>query len=233
MALPFLGKANIYQPMIWPELVIRLEENHIAIHSESMLRTLGNTLWGGGAGEADRFVNMHVPTDFDSCNPEQTLKLSMERWGYSTSRTVGFMTAAWLKYASVHEETGDHYRLVVCTTAGIGNAARAGVVRPVFSSYRTGTINILIFIQGIMTMPAMLEGIIAATEAKAAAMQDMSVVDRKTSLIATGTTSDAIVLAYSPVHFKGVVHQHAGTATTIGNAIGRLVYNSICESVQA
>ncbi|MDF2961047.1 MAG: hypothetical protein K0S39_2782 [Paenibacillus sp.] len=194
---------------------------------------MGSALLGGGMGSSSYFVNLHVSKDFDSRLPEKSLENSVREFGYPPGETVGLMTAAYLQFASVQEETGDGFGLVVCTTGGVGNAARAGRPRTVFSSYRSGTINIMIFIQGRVTASAMLEGIMAATEAKAAALQDMSIMDPQTKQIATGTTSDAIVIAYDPRYFQDVVHQHAGTATAIGNAIGRLVYRSVVESVSS
>jgi adenosylcobinamide amidohydrolase len=233
VALPFEGRATLYHPAIWPELSVQIKEQHILVYSESRLNTLGSAILGGGMGSAYYFVNLHVSKDFDSNIPEKSLENSVREFGYPINETVGLMTAAYLQYASIQEETGDQFGLVVCTTCGVGNAARAGVHRTVYSSYRSGTINIMIFIQGGVAASAMLEGIMAATEAKAAALQDMSIIDPMTGLIATGTTSDAIVLAYDSRYFQGVVHQHAGTATAIGNAIGRLVYRSVVESVSS
>jgi adenosylcobinamide hydrolase len=233
MAQPFEGTATLYHPAIWPELSIQLKAQHMVAHSQSELNTLGSALWGGGMGSSSHFVNVHVSQDFDCSMPEKSLESLILEFGYPLNKTVGLMTAAHLHRASVHEEIGDHYGLVVCTTSGVGNAARAGVQRTVYSSYRPGTINVLLFIQGSMIASAMIEGIMAATEAKAAALQDMSIIDAETKLIATGTTSDAIVIATDSHYIQGGVHQHAGTATQIGNAIGRLVYRSVVESVSS
>jgi adenosylcobinamide hydrolase len=233
MARPFEGTTASYHSAIWPGLSIQLKEQHIVVHSQSGFITLGSALWGGGLGDSSHFVNLHVSKDFDCSMPEKTLESLILEFGYPLNKTVGLMTAAHLHRTSVQEEICDQYGLVVCTTSGVGNAARAGVQRTVYSSYRPGTINILMFIQGSMTASAMIEGIMAATEAKAAALQDMSIMDPETELIATGTTSDAIVIACDSRYFQGGVHQHAGTATDIGNAIGRLVHRSVIESVSS
>ncbi|SFK95410.1 Adenosylcobinamide amidohydrolase [Paenibacillus sp. 1_12] len=233
MVLPFKENTTFYQPEIWPELSVHLKEQHILVYSESKLHTLGSAILGGGMGSSSYFVNLHVSKDFDSTIPEKSLENSVHEYGYPVKETVGLMTAAYLSFASVQEETNDHFGLFVCTTSGVGNAARAGLDRTVYSSYRSGTINIMIFVQGSMTASAMLEGIMAATEAKAAALQDMSIKDSETNLIATGTTSDAMVIACDPRYYRGIIHQHAGTATVIGNAMGRLVYRSVIESVSS
>jgi len=231
MTLPFRGTTTLFRPTIWPELAIHLKDQHILIHSESKLQTLGSALLGGGSGCSSHFINLHVTKDFVCTAPEKSIENLVHHFGYPAEETIGCMTAAYLRHASVQEEAGDRFGLVVCVTCGIGNAARAGMLRPVYSAYRPGTINIFILIQGSLTASAMLEGIMAATEAKAAALQDMSIIDPETKLIATGTTTDAAVIACDPRYYRDVVHQHAGTATGIGNAIGRLVYRSVIESV--
>ncbi|TBL78366.1 hypothetical protein EYB31_15500 [Paenibacillus thalictri] len=212
---------------------MQLQHNLIRIRSESMLSVLASAIVGGGLGKADHFINVHVSKDYDCSYPERDMENIIQSHGYPAAGTIGLMTAAYLQNASVQEACGERFGLVVCTTAGVGNAARAGMPRPVYAAYKTGTINIMIFVQGAMTDSALVEAAVAATEAKAAALHDLQVMDANTGLIATGTTSDAIVIGSSPQYFADAVHLHAGTATALGNAIGRAVYDSVKESVEA
>jgi adenosylcobinamide amidohydrolase len=76
----------------------------------------------------------------------------------------------------------------------------------------------------------MVNGIITATEAKAAALQDLGIRDEDGDL-ATGTTTDAIVLGVSQSQQYPRPHLFAGAATTIGNGIGRLVYDAVYTAV--
>lgn len=176
------------------------------------------------------FVNGKVPLDYRCHQPEGMMGVQIEQWGYPRQETVGLLTAAKLTHASFFAEEGDQFRLLVCATAGTGNAARAGRRRDTFPAYQAGTINIFVLIDGKLTPSAMVNGVMTATEAKCAALQDLEIADRYGG-VATGTTSDAIVVAASQSERYHGIHAFAGTATTIGNAIGRLVYQAVYEAV--
>jgi adenosylcobinamide amidohydrolase len=199
--------------------------------AERLLCTISSSLWGGGVGRADYFVNWQVPSDYRCDQPVEMMGEQIARWGYPVKSTIGMQTAAKLTHASVIEETGDQFRAVCCTTAGTGNAARAGRERRTYAAYRCGTINTFILIDGQLTPAAMVNGIITAVEAKAAALQDLNISVGNSGEIATGTTTDAIVLAASQSGDYDGVHQFAGTATTLGDTIGRLVYQTVYEAV--
>ncbi len=64
---------------------------------------------------------------------------------------------------------------------------------------------------------------------KAAALQDLPIMDKK-GQVATGTTTDAMVIAVSQSDVYPYTHLFAGTATTVGNAIGRVVHQSLYEA---
>ncbi|WP_427181516.1 adenosylcobinamide amidohydrolase [Paenibacillus sp. TC-CSREp1] len=101
-------------------------------------------------------------------------------------------------------------------------------------SYVPGTINIMLWFNGQITPGAMVNAIQTAVEAKAAALADAGIMDSENGLTATGTTTDAIVLAVRQTeHESQPLHTYAGTATALGAAIGRLVYDTVTESLQA
>jgi adenosylcobinamide hydrolase len=193
------------------------------------MQVLSSALWGGGLKVAKNFVNWQVPLTYRSAQPVEWMREQIVGSGYPTDDTIGLQTAANIQQASIHEEQGDEFILFCLATAGVGNTARAGRLRETFSSYQCGTINLFLFIDGKLTPSAMVNGLIIATEAKAAALQDLRILDEK-SEFATGTTTDALVLAVSQRNNNdNAVHQFAGAATTIGNAIGRLVYQCLVE----
>ncbi|GAB7387054.1 adenosylcobinamide amidohydrolase [Bacillaceae bacterium] len=241
MMKPFRER-NFFRSAVWPEIAIayrrthgktarREDAEHLLIRSERLLQTCSSALWGGGFAQASHFVNWKVSQNYASAQPEEELRKQIISWGYPADFTVGLQTAASLKDASIAEEAGDQFRLLCCVTAGTGNAARAGRERRTFSAYRCGTINIFLLFDGRLTPSAMINGVITATEAKTAALQDLRIFDDRGEF-ATGTTTDAIVLAASQNESYGAVHRFAGAATTLGNAIGRLVYRSVCEAVK-
>ncbi|MBR2567005.1 MAG: adenosylcobinamide amidohydrolase [Paenibacillus sp.] len=100
--------------------------------------------------------------------------------------------------------------------------------------YVPGTINIMLWFNGQMTPGAMVNAVQTAVEAKTAALADAGVADAENGLSATGTTTDAIVLAVrQDKHETKPLHTYAGTATALGAVIGRLVYDTVTESLRA
>ncbi|WP_134684035.1 adenosylcobinamide amidohydrolase [Brevibacillus migulae] len=230
MAQPFRSM-TCFDSQVWPDLKLRLREDHLVIQSTELMQTVSSALWRGGMQHARTYINGSVPLDYQCSDPALQLANQIAHWGYDSDETVGLLTAARLTHAGVHEEEGDQFRLLVCATAGTGNGARAGRRRKAFSAYQAGTINVMIMLDARLTPAAMINAVMTATEAKCAALQDADIRDPNGEVI-TGTTSDAIVLAASQAaHFAGV-HQFAGTATTIGQTIGRLTYEAVLEAVR-
>jgi adenosylcobinamide hydrolase len=229
MSQPFRS-TNMYTSEVWPDISISYQNEHLLLRAPFPLSTVSSAVWRGGWESATHFVNWKVPLTYRCENPTEMMKEQMEQWGYPKKATVGLQTAAKLTHASIAEEAGDRYRIICCATAGTSNRARAGKARETFSAYQCGTINIFLLVDAHMTPAAMVSGIITATEAKAAALQEANIMDEDGE-VATGTTTDSIVFASSQNVQYGDPHQFAGVATTIGNAIGRLVYKTVYEAV--
>lgn len=227
MTQPFRSSEK-YRSTVLEGVTITYLTDHLHLSSGVMLETLSSAVWGGGFGRADSIVNWKVPLTYTAAEPQEMMHAQISRWGHQPDRTVGLMTAAKLTHASVSEEAGDAFGLLCLTTAGTGNAARAGKVARTFSAYQCGTINTILVIDGKMSPAAMVNGLMTAVEAKVAALQDAGITSQSGE-IATGTTSDAFVLAVSQQRFAEV-HQFAGTATTIGDAIARHVYQTVYEA---
>jgi adenosylcobinamide amidohydrolase len=208
------------------------KRDHIVFESPTILETFSSAVYGGGLKLSSHFFNWQVPLNYASSDPVKQIEQKVQVWGYPSNQTVGLQTAAKIELASVQEINSHEFRMVVCVTAGVGNRERAGKERKTYSAYKYGTINTFIFIDSSLTHSAMINGIITATEAKAAALQDLNILD-DLGKFATGTTTDSVVIAVTQCSDIFPTHQFAGTATTIGNAIGRLVYDSIIEVLRS
>jgi len=240
MTRPFRVSTR-WSPTGWPELEIVHTADCLAIRlgksgaarEPASLKCLSSAVLGGGLRDIEAIVNWKVPLTYMGVDPREDLRLCLAAAGFDPSAAAGLMTAASLTDASVQDECGDAFRLAVCTTSGTGNAATAGLPRDIYPSYRPGTINIAVLVDGRMTEAAMVNAVLTATEAKAAALQALDIRDRETGRAATGTTTDAIAIAVTQSPVYGLVHEYAGCAASIGNAIGRLVYASVLESAGA
>lgn len=222
-----------YRSKVWPGLVLEWRVGHLLLELPSEADSLSSAVYGGGAGRLKRAVNQYVSRDYECSNPVQDMKNKLLEWGYPLEGCAGLMTAVPLEHAAVAEADIGSAGIVCCVTAAAGNAARAGSERSVLAAYRPGTINIMLGIDGWLSQSAMVNAVMTATEAKAAALADLGVTDAENGLIATGTTTDAIVLAVSGSRRYAAEHVYAGTATDLGGAIGRLVYSAVTESLRS
>ena len=112
--------------------------------------------------------------------------------------------------------------VTVVVTAGIGNATRPGL--SYVGPRKTGTINTILLIDGNMEPSTMVNAVITATEAKADVMKELAIPTHDGQGIATGTSSDAIVIACTG---KNHAIPYAGPATTTGWLIGHTVRASL------
>ncbi|MGO4544000.1 adenosylcobinamide amidohydrolase [Paenibacillus sp. 2TAB23] len=231
MAQPF-RQGSHYGSKLLNGVDIRLLEDRMEICSSVSWHVLSSAILPGGFSFASRIVNWKVPLDYIGVDPVQDMMDQLVIWGSEPASTVGLITAAKLTHASVTEIAGDRFNLLCCTTVGTRNAARAGTRRDTFSAYAPGTINTVLLIDGQMTESAMVNAIITATEAKAAAMQQLGIIEHASGQIATGTTTDAVVIGVSQRLDWNAVHAYAGAATTIGCSIGEAVYRTVVEATR-
>lgn len=246
MTTPFLHKfasnqaiPDIYSSTLWPGLKLTKYDNaYLLVESPQTVQSLSSSVYGGGMSRIDRAVNIYVDKHFTSDHPAAEIEARLKKWNLPASGTAGLLTAVKLAHVSVIEESTDHAVVFCCTTAGAGNSARAASPRTVFpAAYSPGTINTMLFIAGELTSYAMVNALQTAVEAKACALQDLGVRDAENGMIATGTTTDAVVLGVSGFEPDGStpdkIHAYAGTATELGSCIGRLVYATVTESLLA
>lgn len=237
MSTPFIhtdSSGAVYESTAYPGLRLSRGERHLALHLPKEADALASAVYGGGMVRLQRMVNIYVDRFYRCDDPERDIRALLQTWGYPLEGTAGLLTAVRLQHAAVAEEKHDEASVFVCATAGVSNGARAGSPRTTFpADYVPGTINLMIAVDGRMTPAAMVNAIITATEAKAAALADLGVADAENGLPATGTTTDAVILGVSQSPAYGLLHPYAGTATNIGGRIGRLVYGAVQEALAA
>ncbi|OAS14320.1 adenosylcobinamide amidohydrolase [Paenibacillus oryzisoli] len=217
---------------------------YMAITSDTPMRTLNSSPWGGGYGLHRVLMNRQVDKTYNETDPLLEMEAFIAREGLDPQDTAGMLTAAWVNDVGFNElawpleeeesakseddaaSVGETLRVSAWVTVGLGNKARAGAMLPASSLY-PGTINTIVVIEGRLTDAAMVNAVITATEAKAAALQSMNITIN--GQIATGTSTDAVLIAATN---RGTTYRYAGTATTLGYLIGRTVHEAILVSGQ-
>lgn len=239
MSTPFIHtglteERHVYQSDVYPGLSLGRQGRHVVLHLPTEADALGSAVYGGGMVRLQRMVNIYVDRFYRCDDPQRDIRQLLQQWDYPLEGTAGLLTAVRLEHAAVAEEKDDEASVFICATAGVSNGARAGSQRTTFpADYVPGTINLMIAVDGRMTPAAMVNAIMTATEAKAAALADLGVADAENGLPATGTTTDAVVIGVSQNPAYGLLHPYAGTATNIGGRIGRLVYSAVQEALAA
>jgi adenosylcobinamide hydrolase len=209
------------------------EHTYIAIHSEKSFYTLNSSVWGGGFGYHHVIVNRQVHKSYYCDDPIEEMHQFLILSGELPEDTAGMLTAAYVRDVGNYAETltwsaspsGDGLETLSVSswsTVGLGNTARAGVTKDQ-SLLFPGTINIIVVIEGNLTDSAMVNAVITATEAKTAVLEDLGIKAKNEAYGATGTTTDAIVIASTQMGRK---HDYAGTATKLGYLIGKTVYEA-------
>ena len=172
---------------------------------------LSNAPHRGGLTRANGFFFMNVPKNYSGDYKRDCLTFEREN---GLKNFVGFMTAADIGKVLAVSRSGS---VTAYVTAGITNPAIAGEEPP---PWKPGTINIALIIEEGLTVGAMANAIMTATEAKTYTLLSLG-------YNATGTTSDGIgVFA-----FEGET-EWAGTATKLGLDIGRAVREALEESIR-
>ncbi|MCK6074764.1 adenosylcobinamide amidohydrolase [Paenibacillus silvae] len=155
--------------------------------------------------------------------------------GVSNAARAGSERTVFDAYGEKHQATASTLRGTEAVSADYDRHSGTDISdTSSTSSYVPGTINIMLWFNGQITQGAMVNAIQTAIEAKAAALADAGIMDSENGQTATGTTTDAIVLAVRQTeHESQPLHTYAGTATALGAVIGRLVYDTVTESLQA
>jgi len=184
-------------------------------------RCLGSSVVGGGFSESGWIINLGVGKDYHSEVPENDLVEAAGRLGIEGG-FVGMMTAAKPENAAIAEEGN----VTAVVTAGLSNACAAG---DDVEAEGTGTINIALLIDAKLTDAAMVNAVKTATEAKTTALHDLDVRSRSSGRFASGTSTDAVVVACSG---RGKGHRYAGTGTELGMRIGKAVRTAVVKGIK-
>ncbi|MBS4192550.1 heme ABC transporter ATP-binding protein [Bacillus sp. FJAT-49705] len=211
------------------ESYLECSNERLVLRSPIPLRTMSSGVVGSGVGWNQMFVNRHVDKDYDCSDHRKEMQDYLKVHGFEPGETVGMMTAVMLEDVCFQHYKEENFAVFIIVTAGVGNAIDAARSEQHAYHMIPGTINTWIFVSGELTEVAFIQSIMTATEAKAKALQDQGVKDAVTGTIATGTSTDSILIASTQ---RGKKLEYAGTITALGKLIGKGVYECTLEAVQ-
>lgn len=196
-----------------------------------------------GVREVHNVGNIFVP------DPLSTKHMTLQTYGKFEKgfpRTLGLSrqdfsflsTAVNMEQVAVCEKTyGDFHVSIIATGGALNNALRMGVDRGDWVETKTkmspakGTINMLLLTNVTLTYGAMARAIMAATEAKSAALQDLGYMSTPTPTVqATGTGTDNMIVV-SGVD-PNLTIRHTGGHSKMGELIGHAAKTAVAEALK-
>ncbi|SMC39439.1 Adenosylcobinamide amidohydrolase [Desulfocicer vacuolatum DSM 3385] len=161
---------------------------------------------------------------------------------HTTCASLG--TAANMNYTAVESLEFKELTVVAVATGGVeANAGRAGDPAHYHETDGTfiheshpdkkptpGTINIMVFINRTLNRGALVRAIITATEAKSAALQELSVNSRYSPELATGTGTDQMGIACQ--QGDEIPLTSSGKHTKLGELIGKTVKKAVKRTLK-
>jgi adenosylcobinamide amidohydrolase len=212
-----------------------LKENVLAVLSDAPLNTVSSAFHnGGGLKKTNVILNVEVPK---SC-ADRTLHDDPDAFIVNASKTfgvrgsfIGVVTAAAVaNYSLVSKRNGEFAVSVVATAAdNEGNTCNfsESAGEPI-EVQDAGTINIIVVVDGNPTESCLVGLIITATEAKMAALKELDIRSRFSGDEATGTVTDAIVVAETS---RGAPIVYGGPASPLGQLVGYCTRKAVKEAV--
>ncbi|PLR86316.1 ABC transporter ATP-binding protein [Bacillus canaveralius] len=212
------------------ERFLKISDEMIELHAPAPLRTMSSGVTGAGTGWYQNFINRHVNQDYNCSDHREEMAQFLKKNGYEPGETVGMMTAVNLADAAYRLFKDDGLSVFIVVTAGAGNAIDASQSeRHSYEIVQPGTINIWVFINGTLSEEAFIQALMTATEAKVKGLQNEQVYDRLTGTLATGSSTDSIMIAASQ---RGKLQEFGGTITPLGKLVGKGVYECTVEALQ-
>jgi adenosylcobinamide hydrolase len=206
-----------------------VKENVLAVICDNPLKTVSSAIFNGGSRQVKAVLNVGVPEGYSDhslhLDPLQLITTSAAKLNI-TQDYLAMVTAAKIQnYSLITKKTPD-FSVSVAATAGCSHGESSGEEMNVQEI--TGTINIIVFIDGNPTESCMVAALITATEAKSAALRDFDVRSRYTGDSATGSITDAVTVATTG---KGKQIILGGPASKLGKLVGSCARRAVTEAL--
>ncbi len=224
------------------DLQLHCHRQHIHLAFAATRQTLSSAVLGGGWGRAKHWLNKRVGSSQAAAEylpAEQTLAAYCAAQGWRGD-VIGMMTAASMQSLRLVEGRVDGCALALLLTVGLANARRAGDPadavdrlgeQTAAGASQPGTINMALVASAELSQAAMVEALMIVTEAKAAALQSLSVLSPVSGQTATGTGTDSLVVFNGLPRDGAEPIAYCGKHTRLGEWLGRAVIAGITDSV--
>lgn len=214
------------------EAHLMMTDEKIVYDSPVPLNTISTNSLGSGNGWFSLFVNRHVvDSSVNRLEIVQETKQSLHEAGYEQNDLVLMLTSTNLRNRAVKKVERDEFNLLVVVTADTSHVVDSsrGMKHIYDEKSEVGSINTWIFIEGNLLDYVYTQIIVTATEAKTRALQEANVIDPVTGTIATGNSTDNILIATTQ---SGQRVTSASTTSLLGAHIGEAVFSCTVEALR-
>jgi adenosylcobinamide amidohydrolase len=203
--------------------------NVLAVSSPQGLVTVSSAIFNGGFKRVQAVLNVSVPDDYSDVvlhdDPFKLIRDSAKRIGITQDYTA-MVTAAKIENYAFRTKRSNGFSVYVAATAGCSHGESSGETIQIQEI--TGTINIIVLIDGKPSESCMAAALITATEAKTAAVRDLDIRSRYTGDAATGSITDSLTVASTDM---GTEISYGGPASELGQLVGSCVRSAVNEAI--
>lgn len=186
----------------------------VVVTAARELTVVSSAVVGGGLVRARTIANLHVPKDVTDADAEAAVAAFARRRALPAP-WVGLLTSAWTENAERAVETAGGITALVVATVGLSNACAAGLTGRLPA--RAGTINTVVVVDADPEPAALVNLVMTVTEVKAALLLE-SGVKSADGHAATGTSTDAVVVAATG---RGARCRFGGPLSDLGWVVAR------------
>lgn len=199
---------------------------YLALPGPSTLLSTGS--YRGGWSTGASVANLQVPAGFRG-SPQPWTRRRLAHLGLPED-SVALLTAVNSRRATVRVARWGRVWVAAIVTAGLTHPLRAGdSLAREGRGARASTINIIVLVGGTLDPSALTNLLATVVEAKCAALDDLDVRSRYSATGATGTITDAVVVAAlgGPARFP-----YGGPGTAVGFHASVTVRAAVLEAVR-
>lgn len=215
----------------------RIVEGTLIVDLGARLRVLSSAPRGGGLRTTRYILNHQVTSMGRTSQPWGDPSLYLRKLAGSLGvdvDCVALMTAVPMTQVVVSRAMAGGIWVECLATVGVTNAVRAGEVPAPevrnAGSHTTGTINLIVITNACLAAPALVGAVQVATESKTGTLCDHAVPSWTGSPNATGTGTDAVVMACA-LKGHGPWQAYAGTHTMVGAMIGQVTADCLTQGL--
>lgn len=216
--------------LVGAQVKLILKENVLAITSQTPLSTVSSAIHNGGGLKTTKIIiNSQVTDEYGDRHlhddPTRFVLESFKKLGFNEG-FVGMVTYANVADFALVSKTDGDIAVSVVATAGCTHSESAG--EKIAVQKIEGTINIIVVIDGNPVESCLVSTLITATEAKTAALRELDLRSRYSGNEATGTITDAMVVAETG---KGAPILYGGPASKLGQLVGYCTRKAVKDAV--